>query len=99
MIKKLLSNAMLSLVMDERAKEKLRTIRGGPKLVDDGDGMTEPPGRPAPGPDRRELIARAMAIHQSKIYILDDLTLDEKRRLRELAARTLLAASRGGGDE
>ena len=95
MLKKLISNAMLSIVMDKQAKEKLhalREIRKGTKIAN-GD---IPPGEPAQppekpdAPNRQELIAQAMAIHQSKLKILDDLTLNEKQKLQDLAAKALL---------
>ena len=99
MIKKLLSNAMLSLVMDKQAKEKLHALRGNRKAADsDNSGGRADPAKEAveqkPGPDRQELIAQALAIHQSKSAILDDLTLNEKRQLQELAAKALLGTNR-----
>jgi len=104
MIKKLLSNAMLSLVMDKQAKEKLHALRGGRKTADsDNSGARIAPAKEAteqkPSPDRQELIAQAMAIHQSKSAILDDLTLNEKRQLQELAAKALLGSIPNDRDE
>ncbi len=95
MLKKLISNAVLSLVMDKQAKQKLRSIRGGGGPILDPQGPENPVSSAAregapPGPDRKELIAQAMAIHQTKSAIFDDLTLNEKRQLQELAAKTLL---------
>ena len=98
MIRKLLSNAMLSLVMDKQAKAKLQAIQQGRKITEDEGGMRSPlpaaeqiEGRQSP--DRRELIAQAMAIHQTQSKIFDDLTLNEKRQLQELAAKALLGES------
>ncbi len=101
MLKKLLSNAMLSIVMDKQAKEKLQAIREVRKgtqtkkstpSTDPNSSETETQidDTPPDAPSRQDLIAEAMAIHQSKSKILDDLTLNEKQKLQELAAKALL---------
>ena len=101
MLKKLLSNAMLSIVMDKQAKEKLhaiREVRKGTRIANGDDPVPPTENEPEPqieeapqdGKSRQELIAEAMAIHQSKSKILDDLTLNEKQKLQELAAKALL---------
>ena len=95
---------MLSLVMDKQAKEKLHALRRGKKPADSGSPSEHlAPAKEATerksGPDRQELIAQAMAIHQSKSAILDDLTLNEKRQLQELAAKALLGSSPGDREE
>ncbi len=104
MIKKFLSNAVLSLVMDKQAKEKLKSMRQVRKIANGGEAgmVTDPPAQASvdkPGPDRQELIAQAMAIHQTKAAIFDDLTLNEKRQLRELAAKALLGNGRQHEEE
>jgi|FLOH01.1.fsa_nt_gi hypothetical protein len=104
MIKKLLSNAMLSLVMDKQAKEKFNALRQFRKIAK-GDENVKIPDAPddtddgQPQPSRQELIAQAMAIHQTKSAILDDLTLNEKQQLHDLAAKAMLGSAHGDGDE
>jgi len=103
MIKKLLSNAMLSIVMDKQAKEKfhaLRQVRKYARGANSGDTPAEPDRNAAvgqAGQSRQELIAEAMAIHRSQSKILDNLTLNEKRQLQDLAARALLGSEPGDG--
>ena len=97
---------MLSIVMDKQAKEKLhaiRQVRKGPKKgseIETGQiSAPEPEQEPEAVLDRQELIAQAMAIHQSKSKILDDLTLNEKQKLQELAAKALLGQNSKDGGE
>ena len=105
MIKKLLSNAMLSIVMDKQAKEKFHAIRQVRKYAQNGDTVeksAEPRAEETDGqtrPSRQELIAQAMAVHQSQSKILDDLTLNEKQQLLDLAAKALLGRTGDDNDK
>ncbi len=100
MIGKLISNAVLSLVMDKQAKDKLHTIRQNRKVAK--GKVPAPMAAPAeektdnqPVLDRQQLIEQAMAVYQTQSKIFDDLTLNEKRELQELAAKTLLGKGLG----
>lgn len=81
MLKKFLSNAMLSLVMDKQAKEKYRSRKALKQAPPEA-----PPDTP---PGRRELIRNAMALHKEKSAILDKLSDNERRKLQLLAMRAM----------
>ncbi len=102
MIKKFLSNAMLSLIMDKQAKEKLQAARNPGKTGKQKAGAKarrapKPPVPPAPGKtepeapmDREALIRNALDIHRRQTKILDDLDEGEKKKLQLLAMQLML---------
>lgn len=100
MIKKFLSNAMLSIVMDKSAKEKYHAVQEARKLLKEKkkSGQTSidthlpdpSPTIAAPSVDRQELIRSALAVHREKSNIFDNLNEIEKRRLQLLAMHTML---------
>ncbi len=50
----------------------------------------EPAGAPAMTPERRALIREAMAVQRSKSKLLDDLSPEQRKKLRILAGKALL---------
>jgi hypothetical protein len=107
MIKKFLSDAILSMVMDKQAKDNYRHIREHKKAtradaVDhvqplSAPSATEPALEPAlePTPDRAELIRNALAVHRDKTGILEDLSVNDRQKLFTLAEKALLGGKRG----
>jgi hypothetical protein len=93
MIKKFLSNAMLSIVMDKQAKEKYRTR----KALKQASKGPQPPEIPpvqenqleSPPLNRQELIQNALAVCREKSKILDDLTINDRQRLKILAMQAI----------
>lgn len=100
MIKKFLSNAMLSIVMDKSAKEKFHAVQETRKALKNKDKLddladaTPVPQSPAvdapPSVDRQELIRTALAVHKEQSKVFDNLNENEKRRLQLLAMHTML---------
>jgi len=93
MIKKFISNAMLSIVMDKQAKEKYHALKARKQ-------GSKAPAKAAPPPvqdaqagqtpmSRQELIKNAMAVHKEKSRVLDDLTVNERQKLHILAMQTM----------
>lgn len=89
-----MSKALLSLVLDKRAREALETAKNTPT------GLAAPPGtspklpmEPAPPPAmseaRRELIRNALAVQRSKQHVFDDLSEDAKAKLLITAVKAL----------
>jgi len=150
MIKKLVSNALLSMVMDKKAREKLNAVQeqkrrqqGGAPATDERArperGAAEPAGTKKPGrtakvearpprparsnpplideddpealirealeeaeleliqkrnkkpmtSERQALIDQAMAIHQSKSHVLDELDSEHREKLTFMALKAL----------
>jgi len=152
MIKKLVSNALLSMVMDKKAREKFSAAQEAKRRPDDADAQPQdrprakPKGKarasaepglrdadaPAPGrapapsqtrhppageddaealirealesaelelvnkrkrksmtPERQALIEQAMAIHQSKSHLLDELDPEHRDKLTFMAMKAL----------
>lgn len=106
MIKKFLSNAMLSLVMDKQAKEKYQAVRDSRKSLKGSDKneipkapipptVPQPPSeRPLKDMNREQLIRNAMAIHKKQTRVLDDLDPDELQKLQLLAMQAILGKTR-----
>jgi len=97
MIKKFLTDAVLSLVMDKRAKDKLRAMRGEAVSTKQADDERQAHIRAirenldkVVTPDRQKLIQDAMAVHRAQSKIIDDLGDEEKRKLYAIAVKTLL---------
>jgi len=100
MIKKFLSNAMLSIVMDKSAKEKFHAARENRKALNEKTNSPATPDIKAPvaseaaahtpNVNRQALIKNAMAVHKEHSKVLDNLSENEKRRLQLLAMHTLL---------
>lgn len=91
-MKKFLANALLSLVMDKSARDKLEERRqaGNPaerdQRIDEIKGNVEK----LMTPERQELIRNALDVHRAKARILDDLGDEKKQRLYALAVKRLL---------
>ena len=97
MIKKFLSNAMLSIVMDKQAKEKFRTVRENRKSREKAEPpSTDSDTAPVAGVarsetlNRKDLIRNAMALHKEKSKVFDDLNEGEKKRLELLALKMMI---------
>ena len=104
MIKRFLSDAFLSIVMDKKAKDNYRTIREHKKRavntdIATGDTKSDSmPPAPAPieqTPERAELIRNTLAVHQEKSSVLDDLSVDDRQKLFTLAEKALLGKKQG----
>ena len=100
MIKKFFSNAMLSIVMDKAAKEKLHAVResrkalnkkiNNPSAPDTKAPVTSEAAAHTPNVNRQALIRNAMAVHKEHSKVLDNLSENEKRRLQLLAMHIML---------
>ncbi len=125
MFKKLVSKALLSVVMDKSARDNLETKK---KIKQDGKAEAPPTpfevpptAEPDPNPmstmspeetrqlivdslkaaeeelglkpemtsEREVLIEEAMAVHRSKIHILDDISEEQRQKLYVLALKSL----------
>ncbi len=93
MIKKFISNAMLSIVMDKQAKEKYNALKDrkqGSKTPAKAEPLPVQENQAEQAPvSRQELIKNAMAVHKEKSKVLDDLTVNERQRLHILAMQTM----------
>lgn len=97
MIKKFLSNAMLSIVMDKQAKENYRARKAQKQAP---KGPLPPENFPvqesqtqSPPLNRQELIKNALAVCKEKSKLLDDLTINDKQRLKILAMQAMKGKS------
>jgi hypothetical protein len=87
------SKALLSLVLDKRARETLDAAKNAPPAPP----STGAPQKPATGPAsppamteaRRELIRSALAVQRSKQHVFDDLSEDAKAKLLITAVKAL----------
>ena len=89
---KFVSNALLSLVMEKKAREKLEERRAAQK-ASAGEEQTAAPGanpKRETTPERQELIRNALAIQRAKASIFDDLTINQKEKLHALAEKLLV---------
>ncbi|NQU56237.1 MAG: hypothetical protein HQ513_03310 [Rhodospirillales bacterium] len=93
MIKKFISNAMLSIIMDKQAKEKYHARKA---LKQGGTGPVKSENPPVlenqaelEPMSRQELIKNAMAVHKEKSKVLDDLTINDRQRLHILAMQAM----------
>ncbi len=122
MFKKFVSNALLSVVVDKTARDKISLARGRKTTpTPNGDNLSIPSttlrkeddpkalihealssaeeelghrqkptykGKPIT-PERAALIEQAMAIRRSKLYVLDELTQDQRDKLTHMAIQAL----------
>ena len=122
MFKKFVSNALLSVVVDKKARDKISAAKGPkPTPRPNGENQSIPSmtlrmeddskalihealasakeellhqqkpnykGKPIT-PERAALIEQAMAIRRSKLYILDELTQDQRNKLTHMAIQAL----------
>ena len=100
MIKKFLSDALLSIVMDKQAKDNYRDMLEHKKAVATaiaaGKAMPPPASSGAePTPERAELIRQALAVHRDKSSVLDELTVADRQKLYTLAEKAMLGKNRG----
>ena len=124
MFKKFISNALLSVVVDKKARDKIGAAKErNPAPTPNGDNQSIPSMAPGKEDDpetlihealasakeeflhqqrstykgkpisskRAKLIEQAMAIRRSKLYILDDLTQDQRNKLTQMAIQALNA--------
>lgn len=87
------SKALLSLVLDKRAREALETAKTTPTGVA-APSATPPKLATEPAPAamseaRRELIRNALAVQRSKQHVFDDLSEDAKAKLLITAVKAL----------
>ncbi|MBC8267985.1 MAG: hypothetical protein H8E36_04485 [Rhodospirillaceae bacterium] len=97
MIKKFISSAVLSIFMDKQAKEKYQAVKEGRQArkrgpvqheqatntaIPDHQGESRPM-------NRQELIESAMAVHKEKSKVLDELTVNERRKLQLIAMQAM----------
>lgn len=105
MIKKFLSNAMLSIVMDKSAKEKYHAVKERRKSLKKTDKISaedaliqaslKPDTKPEASADREELLKNAMDVFNQKSKVFDDLSPNQKQRLQLLAMHTMLGKDKG----
>lgn len=93
MIKKFLSQAMLSIVMDKQAKEKYqarKALKQSTKAPPQAEKPRVRENQAGPEPlSRQQLIQNALAVHKEKSKVLDDLTINERRKLQLLAMQAM----------
>ena len=97
MIKKFISNAMLSVFLDKQAKEKYQAVKESRKAhkpgLSDPVQAENPPiqeGLADSQPmSRQELIESAMAVHKEKSKVLDELTVNERQKLQLIAMQAM----------
>lgn len=99
MIKKFLSDVILSMVMDKRAKNNYRYMRKH-KNTAKTDAVADVQSLSAasttePSPERAELIRNALAVHRDKSRILEDLSVNDRQKLFTLAEKALLGGKSG----
>jgi len=93
---KFVSKALLTLVMDKKARKKLQTLRD---TKNDPPPNAAPTGPPAPPtgnrkmtPEREEVIRQATAVHRAQSKLLDHLSEEDRERLHYIALRELRLA-------
>jgi hypothetical protein len=98
---KTVSNALLALVLDKGARDRLRRRRQADAETERARHIKEAEDAIAGvmTPERRELIRQALAVHQAKSKIIEDLEDDDKRRLYALAVKRLLDEDEGDGGD
>jgi len=105
MIKKILSNTMLSIFMDKSAKKKFCTERDIRKIKNKENANMRPAkdtktplasvtGAHTPNVRREALIRNAVAVHKEYSKVFDNLSKDQKQRLQLLAMQTMLGKSK-----
>ncbi len=92
-MRKLISKALLSIVMDKQARESLKKTKdkkaaAPPKVAN--DVAAEPEAR-AMTDERRDLIRNALVVRRFKSKILADLSDDDRKKLYVTAVRALMA--------
>ena len=100
---KFVSKALLPLVMDKKARQKLQALRDSkndsPPDAPPPDKQTPPAGKREMTPEREELIRQARAVHRAKMKMLDDLSEEDRQKLHDIALRELRRAqATKGGD-
>ncbi len=105
MIKKFLSNAMLSIVMDKSAKEKFHAVQENRKALKTNKKIAPKSSaemaraamkeKKPPSAERKELIRQALAVHKEQSKVLDNLSENEKKRLQLLAMHTMFGKGTG----
>lgn len=87
---KFVSKALLPLVMDKRARQRLKERReagkGGAENAAGKDDAPPERGREMT-PEREELIRHAREVHRSKAKLLDGLSEEQRQRLYEIALK------------
>jgi hypothetical protein len=98
---RMIGNALLSIVMEKKAIDKLEERRGAATRSTreiQVDGLRDTVGR-VMTPERQELIRKAMEVQRAKSQIFDDLKDVDKQRLYALAVKKLLREGRETDDE
>lgn len=104
MLKNFLSKTLLSMVLDEKARDKLaqrKTAEGSGKPGGAANSRADQikqiqaAGKGMMTPERAELIRNALEVRKAKAKIFDDLNDEQKRKLYALAVKTFLGQ---GGD-
>lgn len=103
MIKKILSNAMLSIFMDKSAKKSFYAVRESrkvqnksinmPAAIDTIASMTSAAVAQCPNIKRETLIRDAMVAHKEHSKVLDNLSKAQKQRLQLLAMNAMFGKS------
>jgi len=93
-----ITDALLSLVLDKKARDNLARRRAAAGRSDREARIAEMQRMvdAAVTPESRERIRRAMAARQAKSRILDDLEDEDKRQQYALALKRLLDEDAGG---
>jgi len=102
MIKKIISETVLSLFMDKHAKEKFHAVQETRKARKRGakgqaQAAESPVGKDATKNtpmSREDLIKNALAVHKEQSKVLDDLSINDRQKLELLA----MQAMKGKGD-
>ena len=103
MIKKILSNAILSIFMEKSAKKNFIALRKNRNLQNNSASIPSTIASKAnlkSGTDaqttevrREELIKNALEAHKKNSNVLDDLSEDQRKRLKQLAMQIMLGKS------
>lgn len=102
MLKNFLSKALMSMVLDEKARDKLAERKAVtaaavvPSSRDEQIKKLQSMGKGMMTEDRAELIRNAMKVRQAKAKIFDDLDDEQKRKLYALAVKAFLGEGNGG---
>jgi outer membrane PBP1 activator LpoA protein len=104
MIKKILSNAMLSIFMDKSAKKKFYAVRESrktknnsaniPPVIDTKKLVTSKTVVHTQNIIRQTLVKNAVAVHKEYSKIFDHLGEDQKQKLKLLAMHAMLGNSK-----
>jgi len=100
MIKKVLSNVILSIFLNKSAKKIFFALRKSHKLKNNSTNtpsiiVSKTPSKSiaeahTPNVKRQQLIKDALEAHKENAHVLDNLSADQKRRLRQLSMKTML---------